>query len=56
MNIQVSNTNLFSIVPLYSSLIAFINDVRNNFQNYEKESIDLNVLPDYSSKRKKPTY
>lgn len=53
MDIQVSTTNLSSIVPLYTSLIAFINDVRNNFQNYEKESINLNVLPDYTSKRKK---
>jgi len=43
MDIQVSTTNLSSIVPLYISLIAFINDVRNNFQNYKKESINLNV-------------
>lgn len=41
---------------MYTSLIAFINDVRNNFQNYEKESINLNVLPDYTFKKKKTTY
>lgn len=31
MDIQVSTTNLSTIVPPYSSLIVFINNARNNF-------------------------
>lgn len=53
MDIQVSTANVPAIVPLYSSLIAFINNVRNNFPYYEEESMNLNLFPDYTSKRKK---
>lgn len=56
MDIQVSTANVPAIVPLYSSLIAFINNVRNHFPYYEEESMNLNLLPDYTSKRKKTTY
>lgn len=52
MDIQVSTTNVSTIVPLYT-LITMYNYVRNNFQFYEKESMNLNLFPDYTSKRKK---
>ncbi|KAL4152757.1 hypothetical protein QTP88_000590 [Uroleucon formosanum] len=48
--------NIFSIVPLYNSLIDFIQYVREHFDDYENKSIELiNKDIEYQSSRKKKT-
>lgn len=53
--LQSSTENWFSIVPLYSSLIDFIQYVREHFDDYESKSIELldKDIDEYQSSRKK---
>lgn len=51
-DLQSSKINVSAIVPLYTSLIDFIQSVRENFTMYEEEAFSLNITSDYSLKRK----
>ncbi|XP_050066902.1 zinc finger MYM-type protein 1-like [Aphis gossypii] len=51
-DLQSSKINVSAIVPLYTSLIDFIQSIRENFTTYEEEASSLNITSDYSLKRK----
>ena len=52
--LQKSNLNLMQVSPLYESLVAFTQNVRDNFEHYEKLAQEIcNVEVDYEVSRKK---
>lgn len=53
IDLQKSTINLSVIVSVYESLIAFIHDVRNSFDNFELESKNFNINSEFCDKRKK---
>lgn len=52
IDLQKSTINLFVIVSVYESLITFIHDVRNSFDNFELESKSFNINSEFCDKRK----
>ncbi len=53
IDLQKSTINLSVIVSVYDFLIAFIHDVRNNFDNFGLESKSFNINSEFCDKRKK---
>lgn len=53
--VQSVNCEMAAIVPLYSSLAKFIDNVRNNFSEYEKEAEVLVNTREYTISRAKKT-
>lgn len=51
-DLQSSKINISAIVPLYTSLIDFIQGVREYFTIYEEEASMLDIVSEYSVKRK----
>ena len=53
IDLQKSTINLSVIVSVYESLIAFIHDVRNSFDNFELKSKSFNINSEFCDKRKR---
>ncbi|KYN00128.1 Zinc finger MYM-type protein 1 [Cyphomyrmex costatus] len=46
--LQSTNTDLPTVVELYQSLIKYIESMRTNFENYEKQAIEKSKIKEYA--------
>ncbi|XP_018397554.1 PREDICTED: uncharacterized protein LOC108771226 [Cyphomyrmex costatus] len=46
--LQSTNTDLPTVVELYQSLIKYIESMRTNFENYEKQAIQKSKIKEYA--------
>lgn len=53
IQLQSTTRNFSNIIPIYNSLIIYIQSVRDNFNLYEEKSSCFNVATDYTLLRKK---
>lgn len=53
IQLQSMTRNFSNIIPIYNSLIIYIQSVRDNFNLYEEKSSCFNVATDYTLLRKK---